>query len=153
MAYTPLESQYNARVNDVMTNVARYIPLGMFFYGLAVHFQLIVGSPLYSWQVFIAIVTVLLIVGATQPSTFDQSPLRQAIYYILFLLFAMFVTGMESILLFWIPLSVTTILNFDKRSFVWSTCLLFIFCIADGVVRSSSNNYEVLFNNIVLAYV
>ncbi len=153
MSHSPLDSQYNAQVNDVMTKMARFIPFVMVLYGLAVHFQLVAGSPLYSWPAFAAIVTILIITGLTQPPDFDQAPVRQFIYYALFLSFAMFVTGMQSVLLFWIPLSVTTILNFNKSSFWWTTLLLFVFCVLDGLVRWPLQGSSVLFSNLILGVV
>ncbi|MGI8637705.1 MAG: sensor histidine kinase, partial [Segetibacter sp.] len=153
MAAQPLDSQYNARVNDVMLSIARYIPVVMILYGLAVQLQLVAGSPLYTLFGFISIMILLVITGLTQPSDFGQSPVRQSIYIVLFLSFAMFVSGIQSILLFWPTLMVTTVLNFGKKSFWWSSLGLFSFVILDGVVRWADGGLNLLLSHLVLAAV
>lgn len=128
-------SQYNDQVNTTFLRVARFIPFVMLAYGFFIHINVIVGSQLYTWQAFAALIIALFVTGLTQPEGYGQSAMRQFAYYLIFLSFAVFVTGMQSILLIWGPLSVTTVMNFGSRSYWWSTLLLLAFTLLDSFLR------------------
>ncbi len=128
-------SQYNSQVNTTFLRVARFIPFAMLAYGLFIQFGIVAGSELYSWQAFAVLIVALFVTGLTQPEDYGQSPLRQFAYYLIFLSFAVFVTGIQSILLIWAPLSVTTVMNFGSRSYWWSTLLLLSFILLDSFLR------------------
>ena len=141
--------QYNARVNSVLFKMARYIPIVMLVYGLLVHFKLFPGSDLYSWQALVALTLVFVVAGVTQDDSFKQSKLRQAIYYLLFLSYSVFVVGMGSIIIYWAPLSMSTVLNFGMKSYWWSTLLLFIFTLIDGLVHLPIKGSSYIVDNFV----
>jgi len=128
-------SQYNSQVNTTFLRVARFIPFVMFAYGLFIQFGIVKGSELYSWQAFVLLIAALFVTGLTQPDGYGQSPFRQFAYYLIFLSFAVFVTGIQSVLLIWPPLSVTTVMNFGSRSYWWSTLLLFGFTLLDSFLK------------------
>lgn len=141
--------QYNAQVNSVLFKMARYIPLVMLLYGILVHFKVFPGSDLYSWQALVGLITLFIVAGLTQDDSFKQSRLQQAIYYLLFLSYSVFVVGMGSIIIYWAPLSMSTVLNFKMRSYWWSTLLLLLFALLDGLIHFPLKGSSYIIDNIV----
>lgn len=143
-------NNYNAQVNSVLVKMARYIPIVMFAYGLAVHFKLVPGSDLYSLPALLSLITLFVIAGVTQDDGDGQSKLQQTIYYLLFLSFSVFVVGMNSIIIYWAPLSMSTVLNYGMRSYWWSTLLLLMFALLDAAIHFSVGGTVYLIDNIAL---
>lgn len=148
---TANQVKYNARVNDTMLKIARFVPGIMFVYGLLVYFHVVVGSPLYSWQAFVVLIVMLVITGVTQSDDPGQSPLQQVNFYLIFLGFSIFVAGTSSILLYWAPLSITTTLNFGAKGYWLSTILLFGFSLIDGFIQYPLKGFDYLLSNLAIA--
>lgn len=144
------QNHYNAQVNGVMLKMARYIPFVMLGYGAAVHFGLVKGSDLYSLPALVSLITVFVIAGITQDDGYDQSKVQQAIYYLLFLSFSVFVAGMSSVIVYWAPLSMSTVLNFGLRSYWWSSVLLLLFALLDSALHYPIGGFGYLGSNLVL---
>lgn len=141
--------QYNARVNSVLFKMARYIPVIMLVYGILVHFSIFPGSDLYSWQALVGLMVLFVVAGVTQDDSFTQSKLRQAIYYLLFLSYSVFVVGMDSVIIYWAPLSMSTVLNFKMKAYWWSTLLLLLFALLDGWIHLPFYGVSYLIDNLI----
>ena len=133
-----------------MLSMARFVPGVALIYGLLVHFGIIAGSNLYSWQAFAALLVALLVTGLTQSKETGQSALQQLNFYIIFLSFSVFVIGLQSVLIYWAPLSVTTALNFGARGYWASSVLLLGFAVLDSFIQFPLKNIDYLWSNLAL---
>lgn len=143
--------EYNDRVNATMLSVARLVPAIAIVYGLSVHFNILPGSPLYSWQAFVALALILIVAGLTQSKAPGQSALQQLNFYLILLGFSVFVIGLPSVLVYWAPLSVTTVLNFGTRGYWLSSLLLLGFACLDGFIQFPLKGIDYLWSNLTLA--
>jgi two-component system, OmpR family, phosphate regulon sensor histidine kinase PhoR len=141
---------YNEQVNKVMLRMARFIPIVMLGYGIAVHFKLVSGSDFYSLTALLSLITVFIIAGITQDDGYEQSMLQQSIYYLLFLSYSLFVVGMYSVIIYWAPLSMSTVLNYGMRAYWMSTVLLAIFAFIDAALHYPTDGYDYFIRNFIL---
>lgn len=133
-----------------MLSMARFIPIVMLGYGIAVHFKLVAGSDFYTLTALLSLITVFIIAGITQDDGYEQSRLQQTIYYLLFLSYSLFVVGMYSVIIYWAPLSMSTVLNYGMRAYWWSTLLLTIFAMVDAVLHYPTDGFDYLVRNSIL---
>lgn len=143
-------NQYNDRVNTTMLKMAQFVPAVAILYGLMVHFKILPGSDLYTWQAFVALVAILLVTGLTQVKKPGQSPLQQLNFYLIFLSFSVFVVGLQSVLIYWAPLSVTTVLNFGSKGYVWTSVLLLAFGLLDSFLQFPIRGMDYVWSNLAL---
>ncbi len=143
-------NQYNDRANATMLKMARFVPAVAIIYGLLVHFQIIAGSDLYSWQAFLVLLLALFATGLTQSEEPGQSALQQLNFYLVFLSFSVFVIGMQSVLIYWAPLSVTTVLNFGARGYWLSSVLLLLFGLLDSLIQFPLKGFDYVLSNLAL---
>ncbi len=141
---------YNEQVNKVMLRMARFIPIVMLGYGIAVHFQLVAGSDFYTLAALLSLITVFIIAGITQDDGYEQSRLQQTIYYLLFLSYSLFVVGMYSVIIYWAPLSMSTVLNYGMKSYWMSTVLLALFALIDASLHYPTEGFDYFIRNGIL---
>lgn len=143
-------NQYNDRVNATMLYMVRFVPVIAIIYGGLVHFHILEGSPLYSWQAFVALLGALVLTGLTQSKASGQSALQQLNFYLIFLSFSVFVIGLQSVLIYWAPLSVTTALNFGTKGYWYTSVLLFLFALLDSFIQFPLKGVDYFWSNLAL---
>lgn len=143
-------NQYNARANATMLGMARFVPIVAILYGLLIHFNILPGSELYSWQAFVALLLALGATGLTQSKEPGQSALQQLNFYLIFLSFSVFVIGLQSVLVYWAPLSVTTVLNFGSKGYWLSSLLLLFFGLLDSLIQFPLKGFDYVLENLAL---
>ncbi len=143
-------NQYNDRVNATMTKMARFVPAIAIFYGVLIYFHIIAGSALYTWQAFVVLLAVLLVTGLTQSDKPGQSAIQQLNFYLIFLSFSVFVIGLQSVLIYWAPLSITTALNFGTRGYWLTSLLLLLFGLLDSALQFPIKGFDYLLSNLAL---
>lgn len=145
-------NQYNDRVNATMTKMARFVPAIAIFYGILVNFHIIPGSNLYTWQGFVVLLAILVVTGLTQSDKPGQSAIQQLNFYLIFLSFSVFIIGLQSVLIYWAPLSITTALNFGTKGYWLTSLLLLFFGLLDSAIQFPVRGFDYLLSNLALVF-
>lgn len=139
---------YSGRVRKIIHFAILFSPLLMLGYGLMIQFGVITGSQNY-YDVALWILTLLLLVlGLTQPKTRPMSTLRLLILQLIMVGYALFVVGVESIAIVWLPVVVIAALNQGIKTLWWSALVLLLTGFIDGMLQGASFNNEVFLSDI-----
>ncbi|MCA9339221.1 hypothetical protein KC939_02640 [Candidatus Saccharibacteria bacterium] len=144
----PEIATYSGRVRKIIHFAILFSPLLMLGYGLMIQFGVITGSQNY-YDVALWILTLLLlIIGLTQPKTKPMSTLRLLILQLIMVGYALFVVGVESIAIVWLPVVVIAALNQGIKTLWWSALVLLLTGFIDGMLQSASFNNEVFLSDV-----
>lgn len=144
----PEIATYSGRVRKIIHFAILFSPLLMLGYGLMIQFGIINGSQNY-YDIALWVLTLLLLVlGLTQPKTKPMSTLRLLILQLIMVGYALFVVGVESIAIVWLPVVVIAALNQGIKTLWWSALVLLLTGFIDGMLQGASFNNEVFLSNV-----
>lgn len=139
---------YSGRVRKIIHYAILFSPILMLGYGLMIQFGIITGSQNYYDIALWTLTLLLLFLGLTQPKTRPMSTLRLLILQLIMVGYALFVVGVESIAIVWLPVVIIAALNQGIKTLWWSALVLLITGFADGMLQGASFNNEVFLSNV-----
>ncbi len=144
----PEIATYSGRVRKIIHYAILFSPILMLGYGLMIQFGIITGSQNYYDIALWTLTLLLLFLGLTQPKTRPMSTLRLFILQLIMVGYALFVVGVESIAIVWLPVVVIAALNQGVKTLWWSALVLLLTGFADGMLQGISFNNEVFLSNV-----
>ncbi len=111
---------YNLNVRRIIRYTLLIVPFVMLFFGLTIKLGYVRGAQHYSDLALWSFTIVIFVLGLTQPKTKPMSVTRLTAYHLLMIGYALFVVGVDSMVIVWLPLIVISALNQGLKS-LWGS--------------------------------
>ena len=144
----PEIATYSGRVRKIIRYAILFAPILMLGYGLLIQFGIITGSQNYSDVALWVLTILLLILGLMQSKTKPLSTIHLLALQMIMIGYALFVVGVESIALVWLPVVVIAALNQGVKTLWWSALVLLFTGFIDGMLQGATFNSEVFLSDI-----
>lgn len=146
--------KYNTNVNRIIVSITRYIPLLVLAYGFFIEIGVVPGSDFYTLPSLLMLVGLLYVLYLVSKHQLQHSLAFKLCYYLLFLTLAVFVVGMQATIIYWIPLSVSTVLQYGKKVYFSTFILLAAFTALDNILHYPVLGFDyVLSNSVRMAFI
>lgn len=141
--------KYSHNVSRIIVTITRYVPLLVLCYGFFVEIGIVPGSDFYNLPSLLVLVALLYVLYIASKKQLHHSIIYKLCYYLLFLTLAVFVVGMQATIIYWIPLSVSTVLQYGRNMYLSTFILLALFTALDNILHYPTHGWEYALSNSV----
>ncbi len=139
---------YNLNVRRIIRYTLLIVPFVMLFFGLTIKFGYVRGAQHYNDLALWSFTIIIFILGLTQPKTKPMSATRLTAYHLLMIGYSLFVVGVDSMVIVWLPLIVVSALNQGIKS-LWGSALgIFIAGLIDATLQQKTFSGFVFFSDL-----
>lgn len=139
---------YNLNVRRIIRYTLLIVPFIMVFFGLTIKFGYVNGAHHFSDLGLWSFTIIIFALGLTQPKNKPMSSTRLASYHLLMIGYSLFVVGIESMVIVWLPLIVISALNQGMKSLWGSAAGIFLTVLIDAALQQKTFSSLVFFSDL-----